>query len=118
MGCPTGQVEKFFPPMTKPICMPASQAQAIDEANAKVKGKDGSKASNESTGLPQWVLDILGNADKIGAGIGAATGKTPTAPVVVAPPTSELPKTGVPQWVWFAGAGLVILVVFTLIRRK
>lgn len=116
MGCPAGQIEKFFPPLTKGRCMPEAQAKAIDEANAKAKDKSSTTTSN---GLPKWVLDLLGNADKIGAGIGAATGKGgSTAPpvVITAPPTTETPA--IPQWVWFAGAGLILVVVFAMMRKS
>lgn len=114
MPCPTGQIEKFFPPMTSPMCMPETQAKAIDEANKKAKNGSTTPTTTTNTGLPQWAKDLLGASEQIGKGVGAATGKG--APVVIAPPTPE--PTTMPQWVWFVGAGMVVLVVFTLIRRK
>lgn len=118
MGCPAGQIEKFFPPMTQAICMPVTQANAIDEANAKAKSTT-TDPTKTNSGLPKWVLDILGNADKIGAGVGAATGKggaTPP-PIVYAPPAAaETPA--MPQWIWYVVGGVVLIVVVALMRKK
>ena len=96
--------------------MPAAQAKAIDEANAKAKQNVNSSNAN---GLPQWALDLLQNADKIGKGIGAATGKggASSPPVVITTPTAST-DTPIPQWVWYVAGGVVLIVVFALISRN
>ena len=59
MACPTGQIEKFFPPLTKPICVPIGSAGTYTTADA-AKAATTSSSKPKNQGLPKWLSDALG----------------------------------------------------------
>jgi hypothetical protein len=109
MACQTGFVEKFYPPLAEPVCVPMAASGATVPTPPKAK------AAND---LPPWILAVIQNADKIGAGIGAATGKyqapaTPTGDVYappVAPPAQPIDQT----WIWAARIGIVLVIAIVI----
>ena len=105
--------------MAAPTCMPEAQVKAIEAANKKV-AEDNAKPKKDN-GLPKWVLEIVQNADKIGAGIGAATGKgAPTTggyvPPIVMPDRPQ--NEGVPKYVWYIVGGVIALIVVAVILKS
>lgn len=111
MSCPTGTYE------LNGNCLDSSTNYWVQAATAATTSTPTDSGSN---GLPAWVLDIIKNADKIGAGVGAATGKggATAPPVVITSPPPAAASPAMPQWIWFVVGGVVLLAVFAIMRNK